>query len=59
MYDSSVKYKWDNKNMVDHAREEGERKKRWILPASSKKGGLSIEFIAETIGLTIEEVETL
>lgn len=32
MYDSSMKQKWDNKNVVDYAREEGEHKKFWKLP---------------------------
>ena len=26
MYDSSMKYKWDNKNVVDYARQEGMEK---------------------------------
>ena len=63
MYDSSMKYKWDNKNVVDYAREEGKRegKLEGVLEVAGKlkKEGLSIDFIAETTGLTIAEIEKL
>jgi predicted transposase/invertase (TIGR01784 family) len=59
MYDSSMKHKWDNKNVVDHAREEGKLEGAREIAGKLKKEGLSIEFIAETTGLTIEEIERL
>jgi predicted transposase/invertase (TIGR01784 family) len=63
MYDSSLKYKWDNKSVVDTAREEGklEGKLEGVREVAGKlkKEGLSIEFIAETTGLTIVEIEKL
>ena len=63
MYDSSMKYEWDNKNVVDFAREEGKQEgkheKALDIAVKLKKEGLSIEFIVETTGLTGEEVENL
>jgi len=63
MYDSSMKYKWDNKNVRDtevkEAELKGERKKALVIAGKLKKEGLSIEFITETTGLTIEEIEKL
>jgi predicted transposase/invertase (TIGR01784 family) len=75
MYDSSLKYRWDNKNVLDYAlkegreqgreqgreegREEGEHKKAIAIARELKKKGLSIEFIAETTELPIEEIENL
>ncbi|HZY36758.1 MAG TPA: hypothetical protein VFE53_08930 [Mucilaginibacter sp.] len=67
MYDSSMKYKWDNKNVVDYAVEEAkkEAKQEGELEAfrkvarKLKREGLSIEFIAETTSLSIEEIEKL
>jgi len=66
MYDSSMKYKWDNKDVLDTAvsgaREE-ERSKALVekkeIARKLKKEGLSIEFIAETVNLSIEEIEKL
>ncbi len=71
MYDSSMKYKWDNKNVRDY--EVGEAKKEGIregvqkgeyikaldIARELKKEGLAIEFIAKTTGLSIEEIEKL
>jgi predicted transposase/invertase (TIGR01784 family) len=63
MYDNSMKYKWDNKNVVDYAREEGkiegEHKKALEIARKLKKEGLSIEFIVGTTGLSIGEIEQL
>ena len=63
MFNSSMKYKWDNKNLrdyeVDEAKKEGEHKKALAIAGKLKKEGLSIEFFAETTGLTIEEIEKL
>ena len=63
MYDSSIKHKWDNKHVLDtavhEAKLEGEHKKALDIAGKLKKEGLSIEFITETTGLTIEEIEKL
>jgi predicted transposase/invertase (TIGR01784 family) len=67
MYDSSMKYKWDNKNVRDYevaeakkeGKLEGEQKKALDIAGKLKKEGLSIEFIVETTGLTIEEIKKL
>ncbi len=66
MYDSSLKYKWDNKNVLDYAvttaREE-ERMKAYeekkVIARELKKEGLSNEFIAKTTMLSISEIENL
>lgn len=73
MYDSSLKYKWDNKNVLDYALkegmekgiaqgivqgiEQGEYKKAIAIARELKKEGLAIEFIAKTTKLSIEEIE--
>jgi predicted transposase/invertase (TIGR01784 family) len=63
MYNSSMKHKWDNENVRDYAREEGKLEGKLEvardIAGKLKKEGLSIEFIAETTGLTIEEIEKL
>jgi predicted transposase/invertase (TIGR01784 family) len=55
MYDSSMKYKWDNKNVLDYALKEQARE----IARELKKEGLAIEFIAKTTKLSIEEIEKL
>ncbi|QEC75083.1 hypothetical protein [Mucilaginibacter ginsenosidivorax] len=63
MYDSSLKYKWDNKNVLDYAvstaKAEGEYKKALDIARELKKEGLANEFIARTTKLPIEEIEKL
>jgi predicted transposase/invertase (TIGR01784 family) len=59
MYDSSLKYRWDNKNVLDYALKEGQHKKAIEIARELKKEGLSIDFIAKTTGLSIEEIEKL
>jgi len=67
MYDSSMKYKWDNKNVLDYALkegreqgiEQGEHKKALEIARKLKKEGLTIEFIAKTTKLPIQEIEQL
>jgi len=63
MYDSSMKYKWDNKNVRDYevaeAKKEAKKEQASEIAGKLKKEGLSIEFIAETTGLAIEEIEKL
>ena len=52
MYDNSMKYKWDNKNVIDYAREEGKLEGKLEeakeIARELKKEGLAIEFIART-----------
>jgi predicted transposase/invertase (TIGR01784 family) len=67
MYDSSMKYKWDNKNVRDYevsiAKEEGKLEGKLEeareIALELKKEGLAIEFIARTTKLSIEEIESL
>lgn len=74
MYDSSLKYKWDNKNVLDYAittakaqgREEGREEERVKTLEEKKfitlgllKEGLSIEFISKITRLSIDDIEKL
>jgi predicted transposase/invertase (TIGR01784 family) len=75
MYDSSLKYKWDNKNVLDYALkeglergiaqgieqgiEQGEYKKALDVAREFKKMGISVEDISKGTGLAIEEIEKL
>ncbi|MCO5945598.1 PD-(D/E)XK nuclease family transposase [Mucilaginibacter sp. RT5R15] len=59
MYDSSLKYKWDNKNVLDTAVNEAKLEEAKEIARELKKEGLAIEFIAKTTKLSIEEVEKL
>ncbi|HZY36757.1 MAG TPA: Rpn family recombination-promoting nuclease/putative transposase [Mucilaginibacter sp.] len=59
MYDSSMKYKWDNKNVLDYAVQEAKLEEAKKIARKLKREGLSVEFIAETTSLSIEEIEKL
>jgi len=59
MYDSSLKYKWDNKNVLDYAKEEGKLEEAREIARELKKEELTIEFIAKITKLSIEEIEKL
>ena len=75
MYDSSMKYKWDNKNVLDYAIKEGfeqglekgiekgiekgKLEEAREIARELKKEGLAIEFIAKTTKLSVEEIEKL
>jgi predicted transposase/invertase (TIGR01784 family) len=63
MYDSSLKYKWDNKNVLDYAineaKPEGKLEEARKIAHELKKEGLAVEFIAKTTELSIEEIENL
>ena len=70
MYDSSLKYKWDNQNVLDYAVKEADTKareeeqmkalqERKAIARELKKEGLIIAFIAKTTKLSIEEIEKL
>ncbi|MEO6979580.1 MAG: hypothetical protein ABI113_14415 [Mucilaginibacter sp.] len=75
MYDSSLKYKWDNKNVLDTAVQEaeargiekgiekgiqqGEHKRTLELAREFKKMGISPKDIAKATGLSINDIEKL
>jgi len=71
MYDSSMKYKWDNKNVRDYevaeakkegkleGKMEGKMEEAREIARELKKEGLPVEFIARTTKLSIEEIEQL
>ena len=71
MYDSSMKYKWDNKNVRDYeiaeAKKEGELegelkgelKKALNIAREMKKDGIPTAQIAKFTGLSVEEIEGL
>ena len=67
MYDSSMKYKWDNKNVLDYAvkeavqeaREEERKKMREDVAREMKKDGMPLAQISKFTKLSIEEIEKL
>jgi predicted transposase/invertase (TIGR01784 family) len=75
MYDSSLKYKWDNKNVLDYALKEGmergieqgieqgielgKQEEARNIAREFKKMGIRIEDIAKGTGLSIEEIRGL
>jgi predicted transposase/invertase (TIGR01784 family) len=70
MYDSSLKYKWDNKNVLDYAvmeavKEAESKAREKILEEKKdiarefKKMGIALADIAKGTGLSIEEIEKL
>ena len=75
MYDSSLKYKWDNKNVLDYALKEGMEKgmekgiekgiekgkfeKAIAIAREMKKDGLPSSQISKFTELSIEEIEKL
>ena len=67
MFDSRMKYKWDNKNVLDYAvqeaREEGIEKGRHenaiTVAREMKKEGMPFAQILKFTTLSIEEIEKL
>ena len=75
MYDSSMKYKWDNKNVLDYAvkqaklegelkgelegKLEGKLEVAREIAFELKKEGLANEIIARVTKLSIEEIDKL
>jgi predicted transposase/invertase (TIGR01784 family) len=59
MYDSSMKHKWDNKNVLDYAVKEAEYKKALDIAREMKKGGLPFVQISKFTMLSVEEIEKL
>ncbi len=62
-YEESLKYYRDIKNVVDTSREEGLQegmeKRNIEIAKELKKNGVSIEIIAQSTGLSMEEIEKL
>jgi predicted transposase/invertase (TIGR01784 family) len=63
MYDSSLKYKWDNKNVLDYAVSTAEAKARHeealSIASEMKKDGLPLAQIVKFTKLSVEEIEKL
>lgn len=67
MYDNCLKYKWDNKNVLDYAVstaeakgiEKGKHDEAPVIAREMKKDGLPIAQISKFTKLTIEEIEKL
>jgi len=59
MYDSSLKYKWDNKNVLDYAVSTAKHANSLAIAREMKKDGLPISQIAKFTKLSIEEIEKL
>jgi predicted transposase/invertase (TIGR01784 family) len=71
MYDSSLKYKWDNKNVIDYARQEGmekgmvkgiekgKREEALDIAREMKMEGLPLAQISKFTKLSAEEIEKL
>jgi len=71
MYDSSLKHKWDNKNVLDYAVstaeakgiekgiEKGKHEEAVTIAKEMKKDGLPLAQISKFTKLSIEEIEKL
>ncbi|EHQ24585.1 Rpn family recombination-promoting nuclease/putative transposase [Mucilaginibacter paludis] len=63
MYDSSMKYKWDNQNVLDYARQEakqeGEYQKAIEIALEMKRDDIPAAQISKFTKLPIEEIEKL
>ncbi|MDB5007654.1 MAG: hypothetical protein JWP45_2047 [Mucilaginibacter sp.] len=59
MYDSSLKYKWDNKNVLDYAVKEAKLEEAMAIALEMKKDGLPLAQISKFTKLPIEEIEKL
>jgi predicted transposase/invertase (TIGR01784 family) len=63
MYDSSMKYKWDNENVLDYAVKEakkaGLQEKAIAIALAMKKEGFTADQIAKFAQLSVEEIERL
>jgi len=63
MYDSSLKYKWDNKNVMDYAMKEakleGKLEEARDIAREMKKENIPIVQIEKFTKLSIEEIEKL
>ncbi|MDX2043126.1 MAG: hypothetical protein SF097_18040 [Acidobacteriota bacterium] len=55
----SLKVYRDLKNVIDTARDDGEKKKAFEIARNLLNAGLPLDFVAENTGLSKEEVVTL
>ncbi len=55
----SLKYKWDNKNVLDYAVSEAKMEGKLEVARKLKKRGFSLQEISEDTGLPIAEIEKL
>ncbi|MNX89203.1 PD-(D/E)XK nuclease family transposase [compost metagenome] len=63
MYYESQKIRWDNQNALDYAEEtgieQGEHNKAIEIARNLKNKGIELDIIADTTGLSIQEIEKL
>ena len=67
MYDGGLKYKWDNKNVLDYAvkeadikaREEERKNVQEDIAREMKKEGMPLAQISKFTNLSIDEIEKL
>lgn len=59
LYDTSLKQKWDNKNVLDYAVKEAKHQEAVAIAKEMKNDGISIAQIAKFTKLSIEEIEQL
>lgn len=59
MYDVSLKRKWDNKAVLDFAKEEGRKEEAIAIAREMKKEGLPVAQIAKFTKLSIKEIENI
>lgn len=59
MYDSSLKYKWDNENVREYEIKEAKKERDYAIASKMKNLGYQIEDISIITGLSEEEIEKL
>lgn len=57
VYEESLKYYWDIKNVVDILWEEGKEERILEIVRELKKNGIFIDMIVKLIGLSKKEIE--
>ena len=58
-YIASMKQKWDYKNTIDYAREEGEEHKACEIARRMKSMGMNDNVILQATGLTEDQIKAL
>ena len=63
MYDDSLKYKWDNQNVLDYKVKEAvietEKKTKYKIAREMVKDGMPSAQISKFTGLSIQEIKNL
>lgn len=59
MYNSALKHKWDNQNVLDYAIKTAKEEERTKIILELKKMGMPAKDIAKVVGLSINEIEQL